>query len=209
MIIDCLSDTHGHLPKLDGGDLLIIAGDLTRMDRIDEYEKFDAWLRDQQYRKKVIVAGNHDNHIQNGYKIKYGSYLEDSGTEFMGFNIWGSPWTNRFDNQNPKYMAFSVEKDEDLSLKWNLIPNETNILVTHTPPLGILDAIEKQWQRCGSKSLSLKLGFSLRLHVFGHIHEGYGQWKKEGFGEKNTIFVNASHVNALYEPVNPSIRVHF
>jgi hypothetical protein len=33
MIIDCIADLHGHYPKLDGGDLLIICGDLTARDQ--------------------------------------------------------------------------------------------------------------------------------------------------------------------------------
>ena len=40
MIIDCLSDLHGHYPSLDGGDLLIVAGDLTARDKLEEHYEF-------------------------------------------------------------------------------------------------------------------------------------------------------------------------
>lgn len=35
MIIDCIADLHSHYPKLDGGDLLIVAGDLTDRDSLE------------------------------------------------------------------------------------------------------------------------------------------------------------------------------
>lgn len=213
MIIDCISDLHGFFPKLDGGDLLIIAGDLTKSDRLDEYEKFDAWLRDQQYRKKVIVAGNHDNHLQNGYKIKYGDYLEDSATEFEGFKIWGSPWTKRFEGQNPMCMAFSYPLEDDLKCKFDLIPDYIDILVTHSPPYAIMDTVDDHDSCANYHVGSWALGnyiqeFKPKLHVFGHIHECYGCDEDEwNLGPKTTKYINASHVNEWYEPVNPPIRI--
>lgn len=213
MIIDCVSDLHGHYPKLDGGDLLIIAGDLTKTGHINEFKKFDQWLRNLQYRKKVVVAGNHDNLLQHGYQIQYGDYLQDSGTEFESLKIWGSPWTKRFPGMNPRAMAFTVDTDEELAEKWKLIPDDTNILVTHCPPCGTLDGIEPPNSRIegsthfGSCSLTKRMDFSPKLHVFGHIHEGYGKWDRAYFGDKKTAFVNASLVNENYEPVNKPIRV--
>jgi hypothetical protein len=53
MIIDCISDLHGYLPKLEGGDLLIVCGDLTAYNKPKQYEEFFLWLKKQKYRKKV------------------------------------------------------------------------------------------------------------------------------------------------------------
>jgi len=210
-IVDCCSDLHGHFPKLDGGDLLIIAGDLTKTDRKDEYEAFDAWLRDQQYRKKVVIAGNHDNHLQNGYKIKYGEYLEDSGIEFDGFKIWGSPWTARFHGMNPHCMAFTLENDNQLKEKWDLIPKTTDILVTHCPPFGtmdeVYDGLTGQIFHAGSTSLEMAVDFCPKLFVYGHVHEEYGAWERKHFKDKKTLFVNASYVDKFYQPINPPIRI--
>src|SRR5215469_5675646 len=98
MIIDCLSDLHGHFPKLKGGDLLLIAGDLTAKHQIHEYEDFVRWLNEQEYKKKIVVAGNHDGLLEReGPQLlkwaKDCDYLLDSETEFEGLKIWGSPWT--------------------------------------------------------------------------------------------------------------------
>lgn len=92
MIIDCISDLHGHYPKLEGGDLLIVAGDLTARDLENEYALFDYWLNEQKYAAKIIIGGNHDNFLQKFGKkyivgerpyFQFGTYLEDSGTEFQ------------------------------------------------------------------------------------------------------------------------------
>jgi|SRR5277367_2649726 len=218
MIIDCISDLHGYYPTLEGGDLLIVAGDLTARDTILEYKEFDLWLAKQKYKHKIIIAGNHDNFIQrvrdwNGFEeIKGGIYLCDSGTEFEGFKIWGSPWTKRFEGMNPKAMAFTVDTDDELAEKWALIPEDTDILITHSPPKGMRDLISRK-ENVGSLSLVRRLTFlTPKLHVFGHVHEGYGEAR---FHIKNCAkselklcyLVNASHVNERYEPVNKPIRI--
>lgn len=226
MIIDCISDLHGHYPELEGGDLLIVAGDLTAGDKTEQYEQFFTWLCMQDhYRKKILIAGNHDNgllethpkKIENGiyHNFECCEYLCDSGTEFEVLKIWGSPWTKRFEGMNPDCMAFTCETDDELLEKWAMIPEDTDILVTHSPPYGLMDAVhnymEGRIESVGSKSLSAALRrIRPKLHVFGHIHEGYGIWRPNldfincpGY----PIYVNASRVNERYEPVNGPIRV--
>lgn len=226
MIIDCVSDLHGNYPALEGGDLLIVAGDLTATDGVDEYLNFYEWLDEQEYKKKVVVAGNHDSELAKpeyeGRNDRFhpALYLCDSGTEFEWFEtedtkwgarhldgcrhlklkIWGSPWTKRFPGMNPKCMAFTVETEEELAEKWAMIPEDVDILVTHCPPaLRGLDA------GFGSASLNNTVSLrptNLKLHVFGHIHEGYGERYC-----KPVRYINASHVNEYYEPVNKPIRI--
>lgn len=213
MIIDCISDLHGFYPELEGGDLLIVAGDINGRDTLKEYTQFGEWLLSQKYKKKIFVAGNHDNKIQNGdyyFNHDWLGYLQDSGNEFDDFKIWGSPWTRRFDGMNPNCMAFTLSTDEELHEKWKLIPTGTDILVTHCPPKGILDSTSRKY-RVGSESLANELArIKPKLHVFGHIHEAYGIVRANlGFVDCQgyPIFVNASHVNVDYKPVNKPMRV--
>ncbi len=63
MKITCLSDLHGNLPVLSGGELLIIAGDIAASDRVEEYYRFYDWLKDQDYKQKLYIGGNHDNFL--------------------------------------------------------------------------------------------------------------------------------------------------
>ena len=207
MIIDCISDLHGYYPKLEGGDLLIIAGDLTYKDKLEQHEEFCEWLDVQPYRKKVVISGNHDNNIDpDGINcLRNTVYLFDSVTEFHGLKIWGSPWTKTFPSMNPKYKAFTLDTEEELAEKWSLIPNDIDILITHSPAYGILDKTITR-ERVGSKSLQMDLFQRIRpkLFVCGHVHEGYGVNHNEGF-LKNAI--NVSHVNERYEPVNKPVRI--
>lgn len=217
MIIDCVADLHGYYPKMQGGDLLIIAGDCTSNDKIPSWNKYFDWLDQQQYRKKIMIAGNHDNFCKQWalsndsiYEALVGrpsvSYLCDSGEEFEGFKIWGSPWTSRFEGINPHCCAFTGADDKELFDKFDLIPADTDILITHSPPFSVRDMTDSGHQVGSASLMALHINrLRPKLWVFGHIHESYGQ---EGpYQWNNTLYVNASHVNLRYKPVNKPIRI--
>lgn len=208
MIIDCISDLHGHYPKLGGGDLLIVAGDLTGRDLENEVALFDYWMNEQIYKKKVVIAGNHDNVMaKNAIKLQFCDYLCDSETKFEGLKIWGSPWTKKFVGQNTTCMAFSLDTEEELEEKWALIPDDVDILITHSPIHGVLDKNIEDFH-CGSRALRKQMKrFHPKLWVCGHIHESYGEFENELVIDKYFYIVNASHVNERYQPVNKPIRV--
>jgi Icc-related predicted phosphoesterase len=222
MIIDCIADLHGYYPELEGGDLLIVAGDMTARHSHEEYLIFLNWMRNLNYKKKIFIAGNHDQFLQKFqdecfYKIVSDEvvYLQDCEEEFEGLKIWGSPWTLTFPGMNPHCKAFTVDTEEELAEKWALIPDDVDILITHGPPFGILDKTDRG-ECVGSRSLAHRIGKiddggdgRKRLHIFGHIHEAYG-----GLDISNPIYdrctwkmINCSHVNERYEPVNAPIRI--
>lgn len=224
-IIDCVSDLHGYFPKLEGGDLLIVAGDLTARDELEQYIEFNEWISAQEYKRKIIIAGNHDGYCEIGIPVETlpgqtdicipvladkAVYLQDSGTEFEGLKIWGSPWTAQFPGINPKCCAFTVnygcDTDDWLDEYWEKIPNDIDILITHGPPFGILDMTTdgRQVGSCSLMAHHMKR-FRPKLWVFGHIHESYGQ--QGPYKWSGTKYVNASHVNERYEPVNKPIRI--
>lgn len=209
MIIDCISDLHGFFPNLEGGDLLIIAGDLTAHDSYEEHEKFQEWLEAQDYKKKIVVAGNHDNKLYDDLDLNFPemgiAHLENSATEFEGLKIWGTPSSLWFDRINPFCSAFTC-KESGIGNNLSLCPSDVDILISHGPAHMILDEF------LGSLSLRYELDTRLKpkLFVCGHIHEGYGRsfLHRPGYGdENNTICVNASYVNENYKPVNKPIRV--
>ncbi len=214
MIIDCISDLHGFYPKLEGGDLLIVAGDLTACDLIDQYYEFNSWLCDQEYEKKIIIAGNHDGLLHKEL-YKYLTccacceYLQDSGTEFQGLKIWGCPWSKSFPRMNHKSKAFTLDTEEELYNKFLLIPDDTDILITHSPALEILD--KNMENLCvGSSSLYgwLKYIGRPKLHVCGHIHEAYGKsWVFPTCNDKMMTSVNACIMDKNYNPVNKPVRI--
>uniref|UniRef100_A0ABI7ZVU6 Metallophosphoesterase domain containing 1 n=1 Tax=Felis catus TaxID=9685 RepID=A0ABI7ZVU6_FELCA len=100
--------------------------------------------------------------------------------------------------------GFNLPRGQALLEKWNLIPEGVDILITHGPPLGFLDWVPKKMQRVGCVELlnTVQRRVQPRLHVFGHIHEGYGV-----MADGTTTYVNASVCTVNYQPVNPPIVI--
>ena len=115
-----------------------------------------------------------------------------------GIKVWGSPWQPEFCN-----WAFNLPRGYALARVWNQIPDDVQILITHTPPQGILDSQnEEGLTGCADLTARVEQLSNLKLHVFGHIHEGYGM-RQLG----HTLFVNACACDHQYRPVNPPIVV--
>jgi len=116
---------------------------------------------------------------------------------------------------NPHCRAFTCDTEEQLWEKWCLIPHGTDILITHSPPKMVLDQVcyinegEDEAEHVGSSTLYIVLKYAVRpkLHVFGHIHEAYGQGNFFSGYCADVISVNASYVNERYKPVNKPVRV--
>lgn len=202
MLIDCISDLHGFKPELPGGDILIICGDLTARNKRDEYDQFNLWLSSLPYRCKVVIGGNHDGLLERK-RVTIGNehvhYLCDSGFEFEGLKFWGSPYTPKFENWH-----FMENRGQDIRRHWNLIPNDTDILVTHGPPYGIFDEVDDDVHvGCKELKMAVQERIKPRIHCFGHIHECGG--KIATIGE--TTYVNCSYVDERYRPVYSSIRL--
>lgn len=169
---------HGDL-QIPDGDVLIVAGNLLQAGGIDELTNAAEWLRSLPHRHKVLVAGNHDWCFQRQRDAALAllpdvTYLEDSGTEIDQVRFWGSPWQPAYNN-----WAFNLERGAPLRQKWALIPESTDILVTHAAPEGIGDHSPEG--RSGCEELRERVSQLMPpLHLFGHIHEGGGFWEIDG-----------------------------
>jgi Icc-related predicted phosphoesterase len=211
MRIVCISDTHNCNEQIDvpDGDLLIHSGDATINGTEQEVASFIDWFSGLPHMNKIFVAGNHDwlfeldNRAARILLSDNGiSYLQDSSTEIVGLKIYGSPWQPRFFD-----WAFNLNRGYELAEKWRLIPDDVEILITHGPPYGILDEVPREWgvENTGCEELRKRVdeiaAFGrLRLHIFGHIHCGYGTTELNG-----VRFVNASTCDENYDPVQPPI----
>lgn len=204
IIIAALSDTHGRHGALavPEGDLLIHAGDGTRHGTLAELEELNRWAGALPHARKILIAGNHDECLayepeRARRAITHAVYLEDSGTTVADLRVWGSPWQPEFNNWH-----FNLPRGEKLKAKWDLIPDGTDILVTHGPPAGIRDEVFGG-ERVGCEELRAAIRrVKPLLHVFGHVHEGYGWERQEG-----TLFVNACSLDRLYRVRNPPVRL--
>lgn len=191
MRIVCISDTHNINEALEvpDGDLLIHAGDATAEGERWEMEKFAEWFKALPHRHKIFVAGNHDwmferENAEARSLFDGVHYLEDDGVTIEGLKIHGSPWTPQYKHY---VWAYILDRGLPLAEKWAMIPEDADILVTHCPPYGIMDA-SGSGEHAGCEDLRRRVvGLKPRLHVFGHMHPSHGVLEQDG-----TIFVNAS-----------------
>lgn len=208
MKLVCISDTHEQeegvvLPE---GDVLIHAGDITYRGAIPALAKFAHWLKEQPFKHKIVISGNHDFCFQNSnhnvavnlIREAGAIYLQDSGVEIDGINFWGSPWQPWFHN-----FAFNLMRGKLIAAKWTLIPESTNVLITHGPIKNVLDEVPGG-ERAGCADLAQRLTElpNLKVHICGHIHNGYGTMQLA-----NVQFVNASSCTEAYKPTNPPIVI--
>jgi predicted phosphohydrolase len=213
----CVSDTHSHHAQLrpPDGDVLIHAGDFSYTGSMKEVQSFCDWLDKQPHKIKIVIAGNHDVTMQSAFYEKeyyrwhkerenhraiqalmfqHCVYLEDSAVVIDGIKIWGSPWQPWFLS-----WAFNLQRGRELLDKWSLIPNDTDVLVTHGPPYGQGDRIKSRrggFEHVGCEDLMRVVRVvAPKYHVFGHVHEAAGISK-----DKNTTYINACICTIDYKP---------
>ena len=208
MKVIAISDTHGQHRwlSLPPGDLIIHAGDLTKTGKREQVADFLDWFTSLDYAFKIFIAGNHDFFFEeesaemiNQMIPKGVTYLNDAGCDVNGIKIWGSPVQPWFHN-----LAFNRTRGKEISRHWDLIPEDTDILITHGPAYGILDSTYYN-ESVGCKDLLQKIqDIQPKIHISGHIHEAYGVMEKHG-----VTFVNASIVNRRYLLSNHPVELTF
>ena len=209
MTITCLSDTHSlhhRIPSIPDADILIHAGDISKYGDESQVVDFLHWFSALPHKHKIFIAGNHDFFFENKREDYIRTvipdnviYLNDSGCEINGIRIWGSPVTPEFMN-----WAFNRKRGTEIQQHWNKIPENTDILITHGPPAGILDTTTN-FQKTGCEDLlNTVLKIRPAFHIFGHIHEAHGIITQEA-----TTFVNAAILDEKYRIKNKPIMIDF
>jgi Icc-related predicted phosphoesterase len=207
MKIVAISDTHGKHRAIDlklipaDTDMLIHAGDMTWTGEYDILADFNSWLdRISWVKHKIVIGGNHDQTLERNRGLAQtilsnAHYLEDDMIEIDGLTIYGSPWAPRFGN-----WGFYADRGPEMAKKWRHLTSgqvKPDILLTHTPPYGILDQVSVD-EHVGCEELIKAVAIVRpRLHIFGHIHEGYGRYRVD-----KTLFVNAAICDGSYNPIN-------
>lgn len=201
-------------------NILIHSGDISSMGYKSEVTDFIHWYQNLKgFDMKIFISGNHDfcfervnqPHHDGDYdwlkNLIYDEnlsqsdcvYLEDSSLILetaelsRPIKFYGSPWQPEFHN-----WAFNLPRNGDeLKQVWDNIPDDTDVLITHSPPYGIGDYTLRN-SRVGCELLMSRVEkMNLLVHTYGHIHEGHGVSVKN-----NTIFVNSSICNIKYKPIN-------
>lgn len=177
MTILQISDTHNRhqlLKDLPAADVLVHCGDFTDMGTEEEVLNFLNWFIEQPYRHKIFVTGNHDLCLWEAENIEdlpdniY--FLQDRGCEIEGVRFFG--------------LAYNHSE--------SLIPIGIDVLVTHEPPVMILDKSSgTHWGNLALKNRVMEI--APKFHLFGHAHDGHGVINLNGI-----IFSNGSSIDDEY-----------
>ncbi len=162
-----ISDTHGahrRLGDLPAADVVVHSGDFTMTGGEAEAIDFLNWFCNLPHRHKIFICGNHDECFYDVHIDGLDSnvhYLCNSGVEIDGVRFYGVPM----------FMADCVSEQQNRH--YAAIPDDTDVLITHAPPYGILDFDDNI--HYGSEELLQRvIAVSPRLHLFGHIHRQHG-----------------------------------
>lgn len=216
MTIVPISDTHLRRFKIPDGDILVHSGDLTFRGTVEEIKDAMNKLDDSgatKFKHKLLTPGNHDWLFERSLPLaeeicrEYGwQVLHEKSLNVEGIKFYGSAWQPAFCN-----WAFNIPRGEALREIWARIPSDTDYLVTHTPPYGILDEVmafspgsgEWETEHVGCEELyKVVIKVKPKIHQFGHIHGSSGEKQFMGIH-----FVNASICDEGYKASNPPRRL--
>lgn len=224
MKVCAISDLHGYLPDIEQSDILLIAGDISPLNiqfNKPEMKKwlelqFAYWIKSLPVDRVFLIAGNHDSYFEsvmqsNILALEFACdklvYLKNECVHYYDkdctlWSIFGTPYCSIFGN-----WPF-MRSDEYLTEKFEEIPNDVDIIITHDAPYGFgqVDQIlgKKRWnneplESLGNKPLADKLkNINYKLTVCGHFHSGDHIYNEE-FKIANVSYVNESY-QPFYEP---------
>lgn len=217
MKIVAISDVHTKWKNLiiPECDVLISTGDYSYHGEKHIVEGFHEWLNKQPAKHVISVQGNHETWVEKNFEEAKAAaikacprvhFVQEELIEIEGIKIWCSAWTPWF-----HAWAWNARRGEEIKKHWDLIPTDIDILATHGPPYGILDAVYFTdgvtiKERVGCQDLMKRIGelTKMKVHIFGHIHGSHGSKSFD-----NKMYFNASICDEIYYPSNPITLIDF
>lgn len=219
MRVVIFSDTHSFHRRVNipDGDVLIHCGDITLRGEMNIMKDFIDWYREFPHKRKLFIQGNHEIGLQHNKNKRNElfswlqnsgiTYLEHAAVELDGIKYFGSPY-------NPQYKEWEwqLPRGKSLAAKWASIPDDTNVLITHSPPFGILDRAPRKsafsdvnYENVGCQDLynrvmELK---DLKIHTFGHIHQD----GSKTINIEDKVFINGAVCDEKYQPIQKPVVI--
>lgn len=187
MILQTLSDPHKQFLLfsrfIQNGDLLLLGGDYDLVDKKNA-DLFMKFVEEESKKMKlgvVFIGGNHDTYLEKfGHELQTKEwtdkkiyYLNNQTLNLDGLLIHGIPNVAVLSKQAPpEYLAFAkLEPEIKKILEDNPIPDDLDILLTHSPLRNVLDY--------GVGSIALTESFNNllykpKIHICGHVHDKFG-----------------------------------
>jgi len=213
MKIVAISDTHAKWKdlKIPECDVLVSAGDYSFKGERHLVKNFHEWgqkqIRDGKCKHFISVQGNHETWVEKNFQeakelaqsvCPTVHFIDEGLVEIDGVKFWCSaiqPWFYNW--------AWNRHRGAEIKRHWDLIPDGIDVLVTHGPPMYVLDQLVRadgtpSGQHVGCQDLMEAVKrIKPSVHIFGHIHCGYGEAHIDG-----TSFYNAAICDEMYMPTN-------
>lgn len=172
------ADTHGYHKELqvsENVDIVICAGDVVEDNLLgNEYDDFIEWFASLPCKWKIFVPGNHELSFELGQADGIIQRMTEKGITVL---------VDAIEDCDSVIIA-SISGNSSIAAED--IPDDIDIVVTHTPPFGILD------ENMGSVNiLDFILKAKPKYHLFGHIHSTAGETVQ--FGDTKCINISRSH----------------
>lgn len=222
-----ISDTHTYHDKVEipECDILIHAGDESFQGTKEETECFAKWL-DQQPAKHIIwTPGNHSVYFEKLFPESI-AWIHDYCPRCIilinepvareGINFFGSPFTPTY-GFRWAYQASRTVPESAHEFKpfigdlWAKIPENTNFIINHGMPYGILDET-LDWNRgsnvhSGDREMEYRIRElpNLKYYVGGHLHKNGGK----SYIRNGVTYFNAAVVNDEYKVVRKPILFNY
>lgn len=211
--IVAISDTHCklHQVRVPNGHILVHCGDLTFRGAVDEIVPELDTMAKLPHKIKILIPGNHDGLAEHNPALfkqlcqeRNITFLNHEPLTVLGIKFFGSGYSPEFCNW---YLGYG--RGGPAIRLWDQIPEDTEILLTHGPAMGILDGVkryhvsvgicETEHVGCYDLMQRIKQLPNLRYHISGHIHNAHGT-EKHG----KVTFINASNLNDSYQYAYPA-----
>lgn len=187
-----ISDTHDRtIKEVPKGDVLIHCGDYSIYGEFDETKKFFDWFSSQPHKHKIVIPGNHEvnicplkqsrdrNKILDLIKTYHNvHFLIDEEVIIDGIKFYGTPWCGG-DYMVMNRWGFYIHRDDRREVLFDCIPEDTDVLITHTPAYDILDKYQDRVLGCPVLLERIRKVKPL-VHVCGHIHSSNGYVQIDG-----------------------------
>lgn len=163
-----LPDTHNchhRLRDLPGADVVVHSGDFCMVGTEHEALDFLNWFCDLPYKHKIFICGNHDDCLYGANIDGLDNnvhYLCNSGIEIEDVRFYGVPM----------FMGDCVTARQIHN--YARIPEDTDVLITHSPAYGILDSDADNINYGSEVLLNVVSKIKPRNHLYGHIHKRHG-----------------------------------
>lgn len=209
MRLVAISDVHNRWQKLviPECDVLISAGDYSFHGEPHVVKLYHEWLNQQPAARIISGNGNHEEWVEKNFEEAKSialtacprvDFIEEGGVTIEDVNFWYSaitPWFNDW--------AYNRRPGPDIDKHWQLIPEDTDVLITHGPPYGVLDVVYYSngvpKERVGCWNLKERIKqVKPDIHIFGHIHGSHGEVHEEGVS-----YYNVAICDEMYSPSNP------